>query len=567
MLYEKHPRYGQLVKACSAEAVTHGVRPGMPLAEAQTCLHALVNGEPKATANPPHSRLRLAVKREYRKPAAVFSALHDAHRDQEALTKLAELCERFSPVVGLDQTDEPDCLLMDISGLAKLFGGEKALACTITKAFHKRGFEVRIAIADTIGAARAVARFVTGHDRQPYRIVPQGDRKALDTVPVAALRLTTRTMEQLKRLGIDTIGQLRQLPRTSLAARFKDDLIEGLDRIVGDAQEVIVSHKRVPELAARWLFEHPTTHHGAIDYVLERLLHQLSGRLIEQGQGVLQLECRFVCKKHDRLGAVQEHACRTDFQVRPQTADGLGSPSYKIIKVGLFQPTVSPQHLLGLIGMQLERLILPDAVEEIHVVAISAAPREQRQNDLFASGSRDDQSKLALLVERLSSRLGRDRVARAQLQAESQVELAYRRVPLTGGPTHESGGRPFVVPPSGGLQRRSAFPNRLKAGPQTIDTSTQAALGPMLRPLRILDPPEPVDVIGIALDGPPAMFRYRCKQYRIARHFGPERIETGWWRGPSSCRDYYRVETESGNRMWLFRRLQDKKWFLHGEFA
>jgi protein ImuB len=238
-----------------------------------------------------------------------------------------------------------------------------------------------------------------------------------------------------------------------------------------------------------------------------------------------------------------------------------------IVNVGLFQPTVNPQHLQGLIEMQLERLILPGAVEEIHVIAASTAPREQRQNDLFASGSRDDQSKLALLVERLSSRLGRDRVASAQLQAEPQVELAYRCVPLTGGPTRDSGGRLFVVPPSGGLQRRSAFSNRLKAGLQTIDTSTQAVLGPMLRPLQILDPPEPVDVIGIALDGPPAMFRYRRRQYRVARHFGPERIETGWWRGPSSRRDYYRVETEAGNRMWLFRRLQDKKWFLHGEFV
>jgi len=489
VLYEKHQRYGQLVKACSAKALAHGIRPGMPLAEASLC----ASNQVESASQP-------------------YFAPHDAHSDREALTKLAEWCERFSPVVGLDQTDEPDCLLMDISGLAKLFGGEEALACTVAKAFHSRGFEVRIAVADTIGAARAIARFVIGHNDRPYKIVPPGDQKTLDTVPVAALRLPVRTMGQLKRLGIDTIGQLRQLPRTSLATRFKDDLIEALDRIVGDTQEVIVSHKRLPELAARWLFEHPTTHRGAIDHVLEQLLQQLSQRLIEQGQGVLQLECRLACKSHQPL----------------------------IINVGLFQPTVSPQHLLGLIDMQLERLILPDAIEEIHVVAMSTAPREQRQNDLFASGERDDQSKLASLVERLSSRLGRDRVARARLEAESQVELAYRRVPLTGDQ---------------------------KPNGRHSPTSIHSTAGPMLRPLRIFDPPVPVDVIGIASDGPPAMFHYRRKQYRVARHFGPERIETGWWRGPSSRRDYYRIETEAGNRMWLYRRLQDKKWFLHGEFV
>lgn len=484
----------------------------MPLAEAQILL-PLPQGEGRGEGTLQRQVLaKMRLPRDEVPRNYPYFALHDAHSDGEALTKLAEWCERFSPVVGLDQTDEPDCLLMDISGLAKLFGGEEALACAIAKAFRGCSLEVHIAVADTIGAARAVACFVIRHDRQPYKIVPPGNKNTLDTVPVAALRLPMRTMTQLKRLGISTIGQLRQLPRTSLAARFNKDLINGLDRIVGDAQEVIVSHKRPPELAACWQFEHPATHRGAIDYVLEQLLHQLSGRLIEQGQGVLQLECRFVCKNHRPL----------------------------IVNAGLFQPTVSPQHLLGLIGMQLERLILPDAVEEIYATAISTAPREQRQSDLFDSGLRDDQSKLALLVERLSSRLGRDRVACAQLQAESQVELAYRRVPLTGEQT----------------------PNGRQA-----PSSIQPILGPMLRPLRILDPPEPVDVIGIALDGPPAMFRYRRKQYRVARHFGPERIETGWWRGPSSRRDYYRVETEAGNRMWLFRRLQDKRWFLHGEFA
>ena len=56
------------------------------------------------------------------------------------------------------------------------------------------------------------------------------------------------------------------------------------------------------------------------------------------------------------------------------------------------------------------------------------------------------------------------------------------------------------------------------------------------------------------------------KQYRLARHWGPERIETGWWRGQSAGRDYFRVETATGSRYWLFRRLRDGKWFLHGTF-
>jgi protein ImuB len=53
----------------------------------------------------------------------------------------------------------------------------------------------------------------------------------------------------------------------------------------------------------------------------------------------------------------------------------------------------------------------------------------------------------------------------------------------------------------------------------------------------------------------------------VARHWGPERIETGWWRGPSVRRDYYRIETDEGRRFWLFRELTNRRWFLHGAYG
>jgi protein ImuB len=269
-----------------------------------------------------------------------------------------------------------------------------------------------------------------------------------------------------------------------------------------------VACQRPADFTVQQSFEHPLTHPEAIELVLGRLLQQLSRRLIARGHGVLQLECRLVC---------------------PQ-------PPVRVIRVGLFQPAVDPEHLASLARVQLDRLNLPEGLQQIQVEAVSTAPREQRQSQLFdvAAG---DPAGLALLVERLSNRLGRERVVRPQLQAEAQIELAYRSVPLTG-------------------ERRKAA----EAVPPT------ACAGPMLRPLKLFDPPRLIEVIGIAGEGPPAVFFYQRQSYRVARHFGPERIETGWWRGPSCRRDYYRVETESGSRLWLFRRLQDQQWFLHGEF-
>ena len=429
--------------------------------------------------------------------------------------ELAAWCEQFSPIVGLDQADEPDSLLMDISGLAHLFGGEEALAQAVVTACRQQGLTVCVAIADTASAAWGFARWgemlADGTRSVPatLMVLPPGDAAVLDCLPVEALRLPHRPTEQLHRLGIRRIGQLNRLPRASLAARFGEPLIERLDKLAGKIAEPIVAHHAREPLSVRWSFEHPTTHHEAIEHVLGELLSQLSRRLLEQGQGVLRLTCQLVCQNR-----------------RPLKID-----------ICLFRPTIAPQHLLALAKLQLALVRLPDAVEEIRVRALATAPREQRQGELFGDAPREHPAQLALLVERLSNRLGREHVVRAELQAESQVELAYQYRPLAG---------------------ETALPGAA--------LSPASLPGPLLRPLRLFDPPQPIDVVGIALDGPPALFLYQRRRHRVARCFGPERIETGWWRGESSRRDYYRVETEEGNRWWLFRRLQDQRWFLQGAF-
>lgn len=499
VIYERHARYGSRVKTCSTWAWAQGVRPGLPLAEAQ----ALLRATPSDTG--PQFEL------------------HEASGDRQALSELAEWCQQFSPLVGLDQTDEPDSLLLDVSGVLPLFGGEASLARRVVAACRRCGWDVRAAIADTVGAAWAVARFATEPGRQPpqhsgqvapedsgYTLVPPGGGKVLDQLPVAALRLPERTEQQLARLGIARLGQLRRLPRGSLATRFGDRLVRCLDQLVGTAAEVLVSQPTTPDWQVQWLFESPTTHRETLEHVLRQLLMRLAQQLVQQQQGALQLACRLVCPQRPPL----------------------------TLSIGLFQPATDPQHWMSLLQLQFDRLTLPDVVEEIRVVATATAPLERRQAELFACPIPGDPKKLAAFIERASSRLGRQCVVRPQLQAESQVELAYRCVPLAGGE---------LSPGSGG-------------------PATAVPLRPLLRPLWLLAPPQLIAVVGLALTGPPALFHYQGRPYRVARSFGPERIETGWWRGPSSRRDYYRVETESGQRFWLFRNLPDQQWFVHGIF-
>ena len=67
-------------------------------------------------------------------------------------------------------------------------------------------------------------------------------------------------------------------------------------------------------------------------------------------------------------------------------------------------------------------------------------------------------------------------------------------------------------------------------------------------------------------DGPLVKFHWAGADYQIRSLSGPERIETGWWRGADIRRDYYVVTTQLGTRFWLFRRRDDGCWFLHGCF-
>lgn len=495
VLYEQDARSAQRVKACSAAAWEHAVRPGMPLAEAQTLLEPGADQIQKTEVRPCFAR-------------------HDVRRDREALVELAEWCEQFSPLVGLDPGDEPDTLLLEVGGLAHLFGGEAALAQAVVTACGQQGLTVHVAIADTIDAAWGFARWSQGlsdgmrSESGAMAVIPPGDVAERDRLPVDVLRLPARTTEQLYRLGVRRIGQLHRLPRASLAARFGRSLLERLDKLTGAIAEPLVAHHAREPLSVCGTFEHPTTHHGAIEHVLGELLVQLSHRLLEQRQGVLRLTCQLVCQNRQPLQ----------------------------IDLSLFRPTSASQHLLALAKLQLALLTLPDAVEEIRIRAVTTAPCEQRQGELFGDAPREHPAQLALLIERLSNRLGRERVVCGELQAESQAELAYRYRPLAGD---SASLRTPALPP---------LP------------------GPLLRPLCLFEPPQSIDVVGIALDGPPAMFYYQRRRYRVARCFGPERIETGWWRGESSRRDYYRVETDSGDRWWLFRRLQDQRWFLQGVF-
>lgn len=424
----------------------------------------------------------------------------DPFADRSALERMAVWCEQFCPVVGIEEGASPSSLFLDITGLAVIIAGERELAEQILRALARRHLHCQVAIADTPSLAWAAT-----HGGDSPHVVPAGDRQVLANLALATLRLEAKVLAVLVDLGLQRVGQLLDLPRAGLASRFGQSLIDRMDQLTGAKPELICPHHAEPEMIARREFEDPIESREVLEIVLRELVTEVSTTLVARQHGAVQLTCRFKCQRDGQSEETQ-------------------------FLVGLHEASGNARHLRDLLRMQLEQCELPGPVSAISLAVMLSARLVPRQRELFAA-NQDSTRELSLLIDRLGSRLGREAVLRPRLGADAQPEYAYR---------YE-----FLV---GKLQRLPAAEQR--SLPE--------------RPLFCERAPVLLTALAIAPEGAPQRFRFQGQDQRILRSWGPERIQTGWWRGQYIRRDYYRVECDNGRRYWLFR--SSGQWFLHGVF-
>ncbi|MGB9368412.1 MAG: DUF6504 family protein, partial [Xanthobacteraceae bacterium] len=188
----------------------------------------------------------------------------------------------------------------------------------------------------------------------------------------------------------------------------------------------------------------------------------------------------------------------------------------------------------------------------------------------------DHAAELAHLIDRLGARFGLRRVTRFVAQDTHIPELAVAAVGAVGAASAAVPGRSAAR--SGALQTRDPGgfhePGSRISGAPRPGHAEQDSLAPT-RPIRLLARPEPVEAIAEVPDGPPVRFRWRHVLHEVAHVEGPERIAMEWWRdaaGDALMRDYFRVESREGLRVWLFRAWptdpkHSTRWYLHGMFA
>jgi len=499
----------QVVVCACNNAMAHGVRRGMTLAQARAICPDLSH------------------------------APHQPAEDARALQSLARWLMRFSPVVA---PEPPDAIFLDITGSERLFEGYANLLRLVTAAVARLKISANICIAPTLGAAWAVASFIDGAIVRPDQLI-----STLSPFPPQALRLDAATAAVLDSLGIETIGRLIDLPREALPARFGGILLQRIDQALGRVAEPLAPLLHRSPIQARMEFDGAVDSPEILGLALKELLGTLLAQLTRHGCGARRLDVEFRCAHHPPLlktillSRPTRHAgnllnllrcmLETVYSDEGFTAIRLSAPLFERLTDEQSTLHEDAEHVSEVeLGRLLERLQIrlgPQAVVRAELIE-SHLPEK-------AYGCGDS----SLLPRK---KIGNEEIRIHESMTNSRMtnEVAWASRPcFLTGKTHGRDAHATLI--------------RISAP----------------RPLHLLSQPREVKAMSApSHEGGGLPFSFTCDGtvHRIMHAIGPERIAGVWWEGRDKTRDYFDAQDHNGRRFWIFRVAQTGRWFMHGLF-
>ena len=316
--------------------------------------------------------------------------------DLKLLTQIADWCDRFTPFVALDG---PRRLLLDVTGVAHLFGGEQAMLDRIRNSLQIQGFALRCALAGTAVAARALARYRDG------TVIASGEEEqAMKPLPVEALNLDVVTTHALRRAGLKTVGQAASRKRSELMVRLGAATLIVLDEALGKVAKPISPRRPLPDYWQEQNFAEPIATEEVIHTTLNALTIALAKILERHGEGARHLEAVFF--RAD--GAVRRIAIEMGAATRdPAIIDRLFRE-----KLSVLSDPLDPGFGFDLIRLSATR------VERIYLDIVDLNDRS------------NERAEINFLIDRLATRFGGDRIHTFQPRDTHIPEQAWTAVPV-----------------------------------------------------------------------------------------------------------------------------------------
>jgi protein ImuB len=375
------------VVAANAAAIRIGLRVGMPATKAQALVKELVI--------------------HHADPAA----------DGEALERLAVWALRYSPVVAIDG---PDGLVIDATGASHLHGGEDAILADMISRLESVGITARAAMADTRGAAHALARFAA----QSSLVIPERESaERIKPLPIAALRLTADMVDDLGRLGFERVSDLLATPRAPLTLRFGPELGRRMDQATGRTGDPIEPVRPPDIIETQQLFAEPIGAPETIARYVAKLTIKLCQEMELRGLGARRLDLLF----------------------------GLVDNRVQAIRVGTAQPVRDAKRLTRLLCDKIEKVDPGFGIEIMRLAATAADPFNTKQT--ISSLVDEPEADISGLIDILSNRVGETRLYRFEPVASDVPERSVRRVAAAapaskeGWPAHWPRPARLIAPP------------------------------------------------------------------------------------------------------------------------
>ncbi|MCU1243899.1 MAG: hypothetical protein JWO71_4625 [Candidatus Acidoferrum typicum] len=380
-----------------------------------------------------------------------------------------------------------DTIVLDLQGLASLFGSDENIARELAQRVAAIGLAARVAVAENIEVAIHAARGFTG-----ITIIPPGEeRQRLGALPVGVLTTEVETLEIVERWGVETLQALAALPVLQLSERLGQEGVRLSELARGVRQRSLVLAQASSRFAEEMELDDAVEELEPLSFLLGRLLDQLCARLEARALAVRAVRIRFELQP----------SFEKDFQTLKE--DVRTKPSAKQYEKMLTLPVPmrNGKTLLKLLRLQLQSNPPAAPIQKIYMTADAAAPRVA-QNGLFVPCGPDPE-KLEVTIARLGKLVGEGNLGCAEL-VDSHRPESFRM-------------KRFVVANEQN-KRRGKCESKLKETSKSRATMTG---------FRVMRPAQAVRVE--MREEQPARVYWRGMRGEVVAASGPWRSSGDWW--------------------------------------